>query len=142
MGRRRRLFNFGNVSVGSSESPTPLKPEDALADESAKSELDEKVRKYREENPEKPPDRSPLIQTPLALKRNTVSFDDEYVEIAKRYLGIKANIRPSLSDLAKGVIRLFEDNVRMYKMVQKLTKSANGLPTAPKGSWEDGSSWN
>ena len=142
MARRRRLFNFGNVSVGSTETPTALKSEEATVSEAAQEELREKVDEYRKENPEKPKDTTPLLQTPLSIKRNTVSFDDEYIELAKRYLGIKGNVKPTMVDFAKGIIRLFEDNVKMYKAVGKMAKTAGNSTGSPLGSREDGGSWN
>lgn len=142
MARRRRFLNFGNVSIGASDKPAPIKPEDADVQTEKKIELENKINEYREENPERPKDTKPLIQTPLSIKRSSESFDLEYVDLAKRYLGMPESKSPTLVDFAKGVISLFEDNMKLYKKNREISERCGINSVQVRHSWERGNEWN
>ena len=142
MARRKRNLNFGSVSIGAEDKPAPIKPEDTLPTKEQAEELEKKIEEYRKDNPERPKDTTPMIQTPLSIKRDTGSFDSEYIDIAKKYLGMPDSKSPTLVDFAKSIIRLFEDNIKMYKMNHELSKNCKTNVGQMKHSWERGNEWN
>lgn len=143
MSRRRKNLNFGTVSIGESDNPTPVDNEKPNSISKTDSETKEKIRKYRELNPEKPKSTEPLIQTPLSIKRNVSSFDDEYVDLAKKYLGIPESVKPTVAMLSKKIVGLFEDNVKLVKKLNLLSKrSSYSISSSPSHSWEHGGCWN
>lgn len=150
MGRfARRHKNLGTVSIGA--SPTPKKidendPEIRGRRSEIEEDLKKKVEEYRKDNPEEPKTTSVQkeIERPLRTKHNIYSLDKEYVDMAKKYLGMADNSTPTIVDMAKGVIKLFEDNLRLYKQVSRFSSTMNGnnIASSIRHSWENSSEWN
>ena len=145
MAFRRKKKNHGTISIGASNVPT-------IIDETAQEEMlkrDEiekdtlgKVKKYRKDNPEEPVAEKKRLDAPLKIKRNHISLDNEYIELAKRYIGLPQDANPTVVELSKGVIRLFEDNAKMYTKLQKLQQQCNSINASPLHSWQHDNSWN
>ena len=77
------------------------------------------------------------------MKRSIGSLDGEYVDIAKRYLGLPSGSKPTIVELSKGIIKLFEDNAKLYKELTMLRESSKDCVRAStRHSWEQNSSWN
>lgn len=146
--KRRKAKNLGTVSIGSAEVPS-VAVDDAEVEQLSKqrAEAEKKTReiveKYRQENPDKPKSDPNTLYSPLKIKREINSLDSEYVEIAKRYLGLPSEYEPTVVDFAKKIIKLFEDNLKLYKEVEKLKKLSNSkVNTATMRSYEHNASWN
>lgn len=142
-GRRKRNPDLGTVALGVKDTPIAVDSKEVAPSEEQKKALEAKIAEYRKENPERPKDTAKPIQTPLNIKRTVNSLDDEYIELAKRYLGIRTSGKPSLVDFARGIIRLFEDNAKMYKKLHSMPKNARGpISAVVRHAWEHGGQWN
>lgn len=146
--KKKKDISLGNVSIG--EKDIPVKKDDndksvRKRKEEIRIDTDNKVENYRKNNPEKPKSEKSKtkLDAPLKIKRTIGSLDGEYVEIAKRYLGIPLEKKPTIVEFSKGIIKLFEDNSKLYKEISRLKDTLNGIPrTSAKHSWEQNSSWN
>lgn len=147
MARYRKNKNLGTVSIGAGVIPTPV-DENSDAEKIRKIEIEKdtnrKIELYRKENPEEPKtEKPPKLDAPLKIKRKIFSIEDEYIDLAKKYLNIPQSRKPTLVELSKGIIKLFEDNLKMYKELSSLKgKIKNVIKTVPKNSWEQCGSWN
>lgn len=147
MARYKKNKNLGTVSIGAGAIPTPIN-ENSDTEKNRKSEIERdtkrKIELYRKENPEEPKiEKPPKLDAPLKIKRKIFSIEEEYIDLAKKYLNIPQCRKPTLVELSKGIIKLFEDNLKMYKELTSLKgKIKNVIKTVPKNSWEQGSSWN
>ena len=133
-GRRGRK-NLGTVSIGSS-------PTVSVAETSDDGESTTTKRPYRRRSNATEAPTPTSLKSPLKLERQLDSLDGEYIELAKRYLGDKLPNDPTLVDMAKAVIRLFEDNAKLYKKLSELSKRGNHNVTKVLHSFENNSSWN
>lgn len=140
--RRNKRPDLGNIAIGVADTPVVMDAEAVKPTKEQSEELEAKIAEYRKENPEKPKETKRPIESPLNIKRVTTSLDDEYIELAKRYLGIRTSGKPSLVEFAKGIIRLFEDNAKMYKKLHSMPKNVRGPISAVKHVWEHGGQWN
>ena len=148
MARRRRTLNLGNISIGEGDSPKRVdgdpvqeKAEKEREAES-KADLEEKVMKYRKEHPEMPEVKKKDLSAPLSIRRERVSFDDEYVALAKSYLKLPKRYTPTITELSKAVIRLFDDNVKLCKRIDELKRRGEGMGQKVLRSGQSGGSWN
>jgi hypothetical protein len=146
--RKKKDINLGNVSIGDGDVPSKVDADDPSVQKrqrEIKEDTKRKIEEYRKENPEKPKTekKTEQIDAPLRIKRSLGSFDDEYVDIAKRYLGMPNDHKPTVVELSKGIIKLFEDNAKLYSELSKLRETSKGvMKNSPKHSWEHNSSWN
>ena len=145
--RKKKDINLGNVSIGTGDVPSKV-DENASSIKKRQKEIEEdtakKIEEYRKENPEEPKTKkSSSIKAPLKMKRSIGSLDGEYVDIAKRYLGLPSGSKPTIVELSKGIIKLFEDNAKLYKELTMLRESLkDGVRASTRHSWEQNSSWN
>ena len=146
--RKKKDINLGNVSIGTGDVPSKV-DENVSSIKKRQKEIEEdtakKIEEYRKENPEAPntKKKSSSIEAPLKMKRSIGSLDREYVDIAKRYIGLPSGSKPTIVELSKGIIKLFEDNAKLYKELTMLRESLKaGVGASTRHSWEQNSSWN
>ena len=145
--RNAKGRELGTVSIGTGPLPSKVIDDEAAIERRREIEEDtnRKIEEYRKENPEEPKPQNPRrrLDAPLKTKRNLKSLDGEYIELAKRYIGMHAESTPTLVDFSKSIIKLFEDNVKLYKEISEMKERfKGGIKGGASHSWEQGSSWN
>lgn len=86
-----------------------------------------------------PIEAKPSINKPLDIQKDRNAFDNEYVELAKRYLGIPIERTPTMVEFAKYVINVID---MKNKIIEKLSRPRNDVVNRIYSSYETNGSWN
>lgn len=87
----------------------------------------------------KPIDTRQLPNKPLDLRKDAGAFDNEYIELAKKYLGIPVERTPTLVEFAKYIIDVIDAK---NKTIERLSLPRNDFANRIYTSSEINGSWN